>query len=144
MHEGGCAVSDIDALSNQLGELRGEAATLKAQLSKDGLRREVENWLTIARAQAQGASRIVLGGTTVGDHLARVLSEDRLADEDLADRLVARLEREGFGQITDRQKSQRLDKLDAAIKVAETELREARKADAIAQLEEQFAAESAA
>jgi hypothetical protein len=62
------------------------------------------------------------------------------ADEGLAERLVARLERDGFGQITDRQKSQRLEKIDSAIKVAETELREARKAEAIAALEEQFAA----
>jgi hypothetical protein len=60
------------------------------------------------------------------------------------DRLVARLEFDGFGQITNRQRSQRLDKLDAAIKRAEMELREARKAAAIEQLEAQFAAEGAA
>jgi hypothetical protein len=68
----------------------------------------------------------------------------QLADEGLVDRLVARLEFDGFGQITNRQRSQRLDKLDAAIKRAEMELREARKAAAIEQLEAQFAAESAA
>jgi hypothetical protein len=87
-----------------------------------------------------GASRLVLGGQANGEHLARVLFEDRLDDEDLAERLVARVERDGFGRITDRQRSQRLDKIDTAIKGAETELREARKAEAIAQLEEHFAA----
>jgi hypothetical protein len=41
---------------------------------------------------------------------------------------------------SDRQKSQRLEKIDTAVKVAETEIREARKAEAIRDLEEQFAA----
>jgi hypothetical protein len=63
-----------------------------------------------------------------------------LPTEGLAGRLVARLERDGFGAITDRQKTQRLAKIDTAIKSAEVELREARRAEAIAALEEQFAA----
>jgi hypothetical protein len=137
-------MSDVETLQARVVELRDERATLEAQKSKEDLRREVADWVEIAKAQAAGASRLVLGGQASGDHLARVLFEDRLADEDLADRLVARLERDGFGRITDRQKSQRLEKIDAAVKGAETELREARKAAAIAQLEEQFAAESAA
>jgi hypothetical protein len=136
-------VSGVETLQARVMELRDERATLEVQRSKEDLRRETEDWVQIARAQAAGASRIVLSGTAVGDHLARVLHEDRLADEDLADRLVARLEREGFGQITDRQRSQRLAKLDAAIKSAETELREARKAEAIRELEAQFAGEAA-
>jgi hypothetical protein len=137
-------MSDVETLQARVVELRDERATLEAQKSKEDLRREVADWVEIAKAQAAGASRLVLGGQASGDHLARVLFEERLADEDLADRLVARLERDGFGRITDRQKSQRLEKIDAAVKGAETELREARKAAAIAQLEEQFAAESAA
>jgi hypothetical protein len=135
---------DAETLQARIVELQGERATLVAAKSREDLRREVGDWIEIARAQAAGASRLVLGGHASGEHLARVLAEDRLADEGLVDRLVARLEFDGFGQITNRHRSQRLDKLDAAIKRAEMELREARKAAAIEQLEAQFAAESAA
>jgi hypothetical protein len=137
-------MSDLETLQARVIELRDERATLVAAKTKEDLHREVADWVSIAKAQAAGAARLVLNGQAAGDHLLRVLAEDRLADDDLAERLVARLERDGFGQITDRQKAGRLDKIDAAIKRAETELREVRKAEAIAQLEEQFAAESAA
>jgi hypothetical protein len=136
-------MSDVEALQARVVELRDERAALMATKSKEDLRREVEDWIEIARAQAAGASRLVLGGQASGEHLARVLFEDRLADEDLAERLIARLELEGFGKISDRQRNQRLGKIDTAVRQAERDLREARKAEAIAALEEQYAGDAA-
>jgi hypothetical protein len=65
--------------------------------------------------------------------------EDRLADEGLAGRLVARLEFQGFGKLTDRAKKQRLAKLDEQIAKAAGELREARKREALERVEAEFA-----
>jgi hypothetical protein len=135
--------ADVDTLQNRLIELRDERATLMATRTKQDLHREVVDWISIAKAQAAGAARLVLGGQASGEHLARVLFEDRLDDEDLADRIVARLERDGFGKITDRQRSQTLARLDKEVKQTEVALREARKAAAIAELEAQFSGEAA-
>jgi hypothetical protein len=94
-------MSDLETLQARVIELRDERATLVAAKTKEDLHREVADWVSIAKAQAAGAARLVLNGQAAGDHLLRVLAEDRLADDDLAERLVARLERDGFGQITD-------------------------------------------
>jgi hypothetical protein len=90
-------------------------------------------------AHAAGPSRLVLGGQASGEHLAQVLAEDRLADEGVAARIIARLEAQGFGEISGRQKAQRLAKLDAAIAAAEHEAREAAKSEALAAVEREFA-----
>ena len=70
--------------------------------------------------------------------MAAVLQEDRLDDEGLAARIVARLERQGFGEVSDRQRDSRLRKLDSAIAAAELEAREQARAEALAEVERQF------
>jgi hypothetical protein len=107
------------------------------------LGRNVEEWLSIARAHAAGSSRLVLGGQAGGEHLAAVLSEDRLDDDGLAGRIVARLERQGFGELSDRQRGSKLKTLDSAIAEAEQKLLAARKQEALEQVERQFAGEAA-
>jgi hypothetical protein len=133
----------IERLEAGLGELRGERATLEATLTKEDLARNVDEWLAIARARAAGSSRLILGGQASGEHLAAVLSEDRLDDDGLAARTVGRLTAQGFGELSDRQKKQRLARLDEAIAAAEAKLREAAKAEAIAAVERQYAGEAA-
>jgi hypothetical protein len=137
-------MTNVETLTNRLVELRAEAETLKAAKSREDLHREVENWLTIARSLADGSSRFVLGGRADGPNLASVMFEDLLGDEDLPTRLVARLTRQGFGELSDKQRGARLAKIDAEITKVSGELREARKAQAIAELEAKFAAETAA
>jgi hypothetical protein len=71
------------------------------------------------------------------------LHEDRLDDGGLAARLVALLERQGFGELSDRQKAAKLGKLDSAIEASTSDLREASKRAALEEIERQFAGEAA-
>jgi hypothetical protein len=134
---------DVEGLEERLGELRGERAALEAQLTREDLARDVGEWLKIARAHAVGSSRVALAGQATGDDLARVLAEDALADEGLAGRIVKRLEAQGFGQVSDRQRKAQRAKLDSAVAAVEQELRETAKAEAIAAVEAQYAGEAA-
>jgi hypothetical protein len=134
---------EVRQLEDRLAELRSEQAALVATMTKEDLARHVDSWLSTARAHAAGSSRLVLGGQASGDHLAAVVFEDRLADEGLAGRLVARLEFQGFGKLGDRAKKQQLAKLDEQIAKATAELREVRKQEAIAAVEAQYAGEAA-
>jgi hypothetical protein len=136
-------MSDQDRLTGRLAELRGERGALEAMLTREDLARNVDTWLATARAHAAGSSRLVLGGQATGDHLAQVVFEDRLADEGFAGRLVARLEFQGFGGLSDRQRKQRIAKLDSAIAEAEQALLAARKAAALERIEAEFAGEAA-
>lgn len=113
-------------------------------MTREELVGNVDVWLRAARAQAGGASRLVLGGQPTGDHLAEVLFEDRLADDGLAGRLVNRLEAAGFGAISDRQRKQRVAKLDGEIAKATAGLKEARRQEAFDRVEAEFAHDTAA
>jgi hypothetical protein len=134
---------NIEQLEATLADRRGERAGVESMMTKEDLARAVDSWLAAARAQADGSSRLVLGGQASGEPLAAVLHEDRLDDEALAGRIVSRLERQGFGELSDRQKSSKLKTLDAEIAGAEQELLAARKQEALEQVERQFAGEAA-
>jgi hypothetical protein len=133
----------IERLESTLAELRGERATLEATLTRDDLVRSVEEWFKVARAHAAGSSRLVLNGQASGEHLTAVLAEDRLDDDGLAARTVARLEAQGFGELSDRQKGSKLKALDEKIAAAVADLREVRKREAFEEVERQFAGEAA-
>jgi hypothetical protein len=90
------------------------------------------------RARYATPVRYVLRGGSP-DEVEAVLAMDRLADAGLADRLVARLEAEGFGELTNKQRDTKLRKLSAEIDAAEKEHLSARKAAAMAELEAEFA-----
>jgi hypothetical protein len=81
----------------------------------------------------------VLAGRASGEHLAQVLAEDALNDEGLVGRTVARLEKLSFGALSDRQKAAKLKALSVAIATAEKGLLAARKAEALATLEAEYA-----
>jgi hypothetical protein len=132
--------ADLEA---RVTELKSERTAVEVTMTKEDLARNVEQWLEAARAQAAGSSRLVLGGQASGEHLTQVLHEDDLDDEGLAGRIVARLMRQGFGEISDRQKGSKLKALDEKIAAATTELREARKRQALEEIERAFAGEAA-
>jgi hypothetical protein len=132
-------MSGVDELEGRLAELRGERATVESTMTREDLARSVDEWLKVARAHAAGASRLVLGGQASGEHLAAVLFEDRLDDAGLAARTVARLERQGFGESSDRTKKQRLAKLDTEIAAVEKDLLAVRKREALERVEAEFA-----
>lgn len=133
-------MSAVDELTARLAELQGERRTIEGTMTREDLVANVDRWLETARAHAAGSSRLVLGGQATGEHLASVLFEDRLDDEGLSGRTVARLEAQGFGGLTDRVRKQRLGKVDQQIEQATGELREARRAAALAEVEAEFAA----
>jgi hypothetical protein len=132
-------MSGVDELAAKVAELRGHLAAVEATMTKEDLVRNVDRWLETARAHAAGSSRLVLGGQATGENLASVLFEDRLDDDGLAGRTVARLERQGFGDLSDRAKKQRLAKVDAEIAEVAAELLAARKREALVQIEREFA-----
>src|SRR5947207_14322232 len=123
-------MSNVEKSGAKLAELQVESAALEATMTAEDLARNVDQWLEAARAQAAGSSRLVLGGQASGEHLAAVLYEDRLDDDRLAARIVARLERQGFGEASDRQRDSRLRQLESSITEAEQELLAARKQQA--------------
>jgi hypothetical protein len=129
----------IEQLEAALFDLKGERNALEATRTKEDLVTGVDEWLEAARARAAGSSRFVLSGRPVGEDLEALLAEDLLADDALAGRVVKRLEARRFGAVSARAKRQQLAKLDEAIVKATGELREARKQDAIAAVEAQYA-----
>jgi hypothetical protein len=136
-------MSTIEQLEAGLAELRGERSAVEATMTKEDLGRRVDEWLAIARGRAAGSSRLVLGGQASGEHLEAVLAEDLLADAGLAGRVVARLEAQGFGQVSGRAKKQKLAKLEDEIAKVSAELRKVAEAEAVAEVRARFAAEGA-
>lgn len=133
-------MSGLEDLEARLAELRGERAAVESVMTREDLVRNVDEWLATARAHAAGSSRLVLGGQANGEHLAAVLAEDSLAGEGLAARIVARLEAQGFGRVSDRQKKAQLSKVESALEAATAQLREAKRQAALAEVEAEFAA----
>jgi hypothetical protein len=136
-------MSTIEQLEAGLAELRSERASLESVMTKEDLAGNVDTWLATARAHAAGSSRLVLGGQASGEHLEAVLAEDLLADDGLAGRIVSRLERQGFGGLSDRQRGSKLKALDEKIAAATADLREARLQEAHERVEREFAGEAA-
>jgi hypothetical protein len=130
--------TDVESLQDRLAELRGQKGALEAEWTRERLERAVTDWLAVARAHTAGASRLVVGGTAVGDDLYRVLAERALADEGLHGRLVSSLQARGFGLLSDKQRDSRLRKVTETIAAAEAELLARRKQEALDAVEAEF------
>ncbi len=129
----------IEQLNDRLTDLRAEHDTLVRMRSKEDVRALAESWLTAACARANGTTRgFVLNQHVAPEQVMAVLSEYLLEAPALLDFLVAKVE--ATTELTNRQRDSRLKKLDAEIEAATAELREARKAEAMAQLEAEFGA----
>jgi hypothetical protein len=135
--------ADLEQLEAKLAELKGERSAVDVTLTKEGLVAKVGEYLQVARSHAAGSSRLALGGRAAGLDLEAVLAEDLLADDGLAGRVVKRLEAQGFGALSDRQKGSKLKALDEKIAKAAGELREAHKREALERVEAEFAGEAA-
>jgi hypothetical protein len=131
---------DVKQFEARLAELRVERDGLSSIKTKEDLREEVAGWLEVMRARYSGSARFVLGGHGSPEQVEAVLAEDRFVDAGLAGRIVARLEAQGFGELSDRQRKQRLGKLDEQIEAAVDELREAKRQAALEAVEREFAA----
>jgi hypothetical protein len=136
-------VSGVEELEARLVGLRAERDGLSSIKTKEDLRGEVARWLEAMRTRYSGSARFVLGGHGSPEQAEAVLGEDRFDDAGLADRLVARLEAEGFGELSNRQRDAQRKKLDEQVAKVTGELREARRTAALAEVERQFAGEGA-
>ena len=135
--------ADLEQLEARLAELKGERNAVASTMTREDLVSKVAEYLSVARSHAAGSSRQALGGRASGADLESVLAEDLLDDAGLADRVVERLATQGFGEIASRQKGSKLKALDAEIAAVIAELREARRKEALEEVERSFANEAA-
>jgi hypothetical protein len=133
---------NVEQLKQRLAELRAQRDALAAVKTKEDLREEVESWLEAMRARYSGSTRFVLGGHGSPQQVEAVLAEDKFSDAGLAARLIARLESDGFGELSNRQRDAQGKKLGEAIVSATAELRDAALAEAHREVEERFAPEA--
>jgi hypothetical protein len=122
-------------------ELKSQRDGLLAARTKEATAEAARGFLEGARARSQGVGGLVVGGHATGQPLDDVLRVFLLRDPKLEARLVAQAEQ--FAELTSKQRDSRLRKLTAEIKEAEDALREARKREAIEQIEREFAPEAA-
>jgi hypothetical protein len=135
-------VSGVDELEQRLAELQAERAEIASTRTREDVRVLAESWLSAALARTNGAARgYVLNGHVGPTEVQAVLSEYLLESGALVDFIIAKVEAEV--ELTNRDRSARVKKLDAACAAAEQEVREAARAAALAEVERQFAGEAA-
>jgi hypothetical protein len=132
----------MSAAHDTLEQLRAERNTLAATRTREDVRKLAEDWLAAACARTNGtAAGFVLNGHASPGEVQAVLSEYLLDSPALLDFITASVE--ATTELSDRQKKQRLAKLDAEIAKLTEVVREAAKAEAIAAVERQYAGEAA-
>jgi flavin-dependent dehydrogenase len=135
-------MSDQDRLAGRLGELRGERAALAAARTQDDAERAAKEYADTVRRRHAELGGFVLGGAIVGDPLQSVLTAFIVSRPDFEAWLVEQA-KAVCGEMSDRSKKSRLAKLDEQIAAATSELRQARKQEALEQVEREFAGEAA-
>jgi len=134
-------MSDLQELTSQLEELKGQRDGLLSARTKEATAEAARTFLEGARARSQGVGGLVVGGHSVGQPLDDVLRAFLLADSKLEAWLVEQAEQ--FAELTSKQRDSQLRKISAEIEAATAELRSARKAEAIAAIEAEYAGEAA-
>jgi len=124
----------------KLDALQAERAELASIRTREDIKAICERSLASAYARLNGAmsSRYFLNETALPEHLLAVIGEFEVESKKsaLLDYIVAKNTPQDA--LTDRQKKQRLAKLDAEIAKVSAEVREAAKAEALAAIEERF------
>jgi hypothetical protein len=124
----------------KLAELRRERDELASTRTREDIKAICERSLANAYARVNGtmASRYFLNETALPEHLLAVIGEFEVESKEpaLLDFIVAKNTPQEA--LTDRQKKQRLVKLDEQIAKVTAEVREAAKAEALAAIEERF------
>jgi hypothetical protein len=132
---------DVEQLEAALEELKGQRDGLLAARTKESTASAARSFLEAARARSEGLGGLVVGGHATGQPLDDVLRAFLLSDPKLETWLVEQAA--PFAELTEKQRDSQVRKLTAEINEAETELREALKAEAIREVEERFAPEAA-
>jgi hypothetical protein len=134
-------MSDLQELTSRLEELKGQRDGLLSARTKEATAEAARAFLEGARARSQGVGGVVVGGHSAGQPLDDVLRAFLLADSKLEAWLVEQAEQ--FAELTSKQRDSQLRKISAEIEAATAELRSARKAEAIAAIEAEYAGEAA-
>jgi hypothetical protein len=132
-------MSDVDQLTEKLGELQAERATLAATRTRDDAERAAKDYADAVRRSHAEMGGFVLGGAIFGDPLNSVLTAFIVSRPEF-DAWLGEQAKAVCHELSDRQKKQQLAKLDGEIAAVEKDLLAARKAAAVAQLEAEFAA----
>ena len=134
--------NDVDQLAGQLGTLQAERAALQVTRTRDDADRAAAEYATAVRKTHAEIGGFVIGGAIIGDPLQSVLHAFIVSRPEF-DAWLTEQARTIADNLTDRQKSQRLAKLDGQIAQTTAKLREARKAQALERIEAEFAGEAA-
>jgi flavin-dependent dehydrogenase len=132
----------VDEVEARLAELQGERAALVAARTQDDAERAAKEYADTVRRRHAELGGFVLGGAIVGDPLQSVLTAFIVSRPDFESWLVEQA-KAVCGELSDRQKTQTMSKLDKAIVEKTAELREARKQEAFERIEAEFAGEAA-
>jgi hypothetical protein len=133
---------NVEQVTARLGELQAERATAAAARTRDDAERAAKEYADAVRRTHVQMGGFILGGAILGDPLASVLHAF-IVNRPEFEAWLAEQAKDVCDNLSDRQKQQRLAKLDEAIAKATGELREARKKAALEQVEAEFAGEAA-
>ena len=120
----------------KLAALQAERNTVASIRTKEDVRSLAESWLAAALGQVNGSAGYILNGHIGPAEVQAVISEYLLESGALVDHIIKKTE--GRAELTDRQKSGRLKRLDAEIATAEAVVRKEARDAAIAEIEAQF------
>ncbi|MFL5960125.1 MAG: hypothetical protein ACJ75G_07685 [Gaiellaceae bacterium] len=129
--------ADLEQLKARLAELQAERASVAAARTRDDAERAAKSYVDAVRRSHEQMGGFILGGAIFGDPLNSVLGAFIVSRPDF-EAWLAEQAKTVCDKLSDRQKEQRLSKLDEAIAKASQEVREAAKAEAIAEVEERF------
>jgi hypothetical protein len=129
-------MSDVERLQGRVVELRDQRAEVEATRTKEDVRELAESWLAAACRRVNGTAGLVLNGHANPPEIQSVIAEFIFDSPALLEFIVRRVE--ATAQLTNRDRSAKLKRLDAAIAKAEQEAREQAKAAALAEVEERF------
>jgi hypothetical protein len=125
----------------RLAELQGERAGVAATRTRDDAERAAKEYVHAVRRSHERMGGFILGGAIFGDPLASVLGAFIVSRPEF-EAWLAEQARTVCEKWSDRQKEQRLAKLDEAIAKATGDLREAAEAAAVAEVRARFRPES--
>jgi hypothetical protein len=133
--------ASIEQLEAKLAELQGERDELASVETPEVAAKAARDFCAIARrTDVRG---FVLGAVAVGEPLQAVINAFVLSDPRLESWAVEQAQAVDGITLSDRQRDSRLRKIDDAIAAASAEILEARKREALAEVERQFSPEAA-
>jgi hypothetical protein len=132
---------DVETLEAKLAELQGQRDELESVKTREDAAKAARDFCAIARRN--DVLGFVLAAAAVGEPLQAVINAFVLSHPRFESWAAEQAQAVEGITLSDKQRDSRLRKLGAEIKQAEDALREARKLEALEQIEREFAPEAA-